>query len=70
MIRTTIKEMEPHTKQRFHFAVSSFSRVYGVGSVTSQMIDFCFDWATAETQAPLDGLVEVDMYFSKLWSNK
>ena len=61
--------MEPHTKQRFHFATSSFSRIYGVNHVTTDMIDFCYEWANTTEKAPLQGLTEVDVYFRNLWTN-
>ena len=64
----TIREMEPHTRQRFHFATSSFSRLYGVSRVTSQMIDFCAEWAAGDDKAPLDDLTNVDLYFRRLWT--
>lgn len=64
----TIREMEPHIRQRFHFAASSFSRLYGVSRVTSQMIDFCAEWAEGDGQAPLDDLTNVDVYFRRLWT--
>jgi len=64
----TIREMEPHTRQRFHFAVSSFSRMYGVDKATPEMIDFCAGWAEQTMPAPLEGLNEVDIYFRRLWN--
>ena len=64
----TIRGMEPRIRQRFHFAASSFSRIYGVSHVTLDMIDFCYDWAHTEEQAPLDCLIHVDRYFRKLWT--
>jgi len=67
MIPKTIRAMEPHTRQRFHFAASSFSRMYGVDKVTVEMIDFCVGWAEQTMPAPLEGLNEVDVYFKKLW---
>ena len=67
MIQRNIKEMEPHTKQRFRFATSAFSRMYGVGKVTQEMFDFCLTWAYTEEQAPLDCLNNVDRYFRRLW---
>ena len=67
MSPNTIREMAPHTKQRFHFAASSFSRIYGVNHVTGSMIDFCYLWALAEDKAPLDCLNHVDRYFRQLW---
>jgi len=63
----TIRGMEPHIRVRFHFATSSFSRMYGVNRVTLDMIDFCYDWAHTAQQAPLDCLHNVDHYFRELW---
>jgi hypothetical protein len=59
--------MEPHTRQRFHFAASSFSRMYGANKVTAEMIDFCVGWAEQTMPPPLEGLNEVDIYFRRLW---
>jgi hypothetical protein len=59
--------MEPRIRQRFHFAASSFSRMFGVDKVTPEMIDFCAGWAEQTMPAPLGGLNEVDIYFRKLW---
>ena len=59
--------MAPLTRQRFHFAWSSFSRMYGVSHVTTDMVDFCYDWALQEQVAPLDCLNHVDRYFRELW---
>ena len=66
----TIREMEPHTRQRFHFAASSFSRMFGVDKVTVEMIDFCAGWAEQTMPAPLEGLNEVDIYFRRLWDTR
>ena len=63
----TIREMEPHIRQRFHFAWSSFSRIYGVSHVTGSMIDFCHEWATQDEKTPLDCLYNVDRYFKEKW---
>ena len=63
----TIREMEPHTRRRFHFAASAFSRMFGVSHVTTNMIDFCYEWALHDEIAPLDDLNNVDRYFRKLW---
>ena len=62
-----IRGMEPHTRQRFHFATSSFSRIYGVNHVSSDMVDFCYEWALQDATAPLDCLNHVDRYFRQLW---
>ena len=59
--------MEPRIRQRFHFAASSFSRIFGVNRVTSEMIDFCIGWAEQTMPAPLEGMSEVDIYFKRLW---
>jgi len=67
MNQNTIREMAPHIRQRFHFASSAFSRIYGVAHVTTPMIDFCYDWALTEEVAPLDCLNHVDRYFRELW---
>jgi hypothetical protein len=64
---TTIRVMEPRIRQRFHFAASAFSRIFGVSHVSSDMIDFCYDWAHTEQKAPLDCLNHTDRYFRELW---
>ncbi len=64
---TIIREMEPHTRQRFHFAASAFSRIFGVNHVTGSMIDFCYEWASQDEVAPLDCLNHVDRYFRQKW---
>jgi hypothetical protein len=68
MTPNTIREMAPHTRKRFHFAASSFSRIYGVNKVTTDMIDFCLGWAEQTMPPPLEGLNEVDNYFKRLWN--
>ena len=67
MSPNTIREMEPRIRQRFHFAASSFSRIFGVNRVTSEMIDFCIGWVEQTMPAPLEGMSEVDIYFKRLW---
>ena len=69
MIPTTIRVMEPPTRQRFHFAASAFSRMFGVEHVSSSMIDFCYNWAQSDSVAPLDDLNNVDRYFRELWNH-
>ena len=63
----TIRGMAPLTRQRFHFAASAFSRIYGVAHVTGSMVDFCYNWALTEETAPLDCLTNSDIYFRQLW---
>ena len=64
----TIRGMAPPIRQRFHFASAAFSRIFGVDKVTSEMIDFCYNWALQEKVAPLDCLNHVDRYFRELWT--
>ena len=66
----TIRAMEPHTRQKFHFAWSSFSRIYGVSHVTTDMVDFCYDWAKTDEVAPLDCLNHTDRHFRELWNSQ
>jgi hypothetical protein len=66
----TIKAMEPHIRMRFHFAWSSFSRIYGVSHVSSDMVNFCYDWALQDNTSPLDCLNNVDRYFRELWNSQ
>lgn len=68
MTPINIKETEPHIRQRYHFALSAFSRMYGVNSVNLDMQRFCYDWAKGKEEAPLEGLQEVDRYFKELWA--
>ena len=62
-------EMEPRIKMRYIFAMSSFSRMYGVTYVESHtdVSRFCMTWAGTEEEAPLDRLSSVDFYFKDLW---
>jgi hypothetical protein len=63
MIPKIIRETEPHTRQRFHFAASAFVRMWGHGSLKdNRIIDFCVEWAQRTENAPLDNRV-VDQYF-------
>jgi len=62
--------MEPHIRQRYHFALSAFSRMYGVPNITSAMQYFCRDWAESNQESPLEGLQEVDRYFKDLWADR
>jgi len=63
----TIRGMAPHIRVRFHFATSSFSRIFGVDRVTADMIDFCYDWSFTDQKAPLNCLNHVDRYFREKW---
>ena len=60
--------MEPHTRRRFHFASSAFSRIFGIDKVTAEMIDFCYNWALQDKVSPLDCLNHTDRYFRELWT--
>lgn len=53
----------------FHFAMSSFARMFGVKGVTLKMKTFCKEWATWGASAPLESLTEVDQYFYHEFKN-
>ncbi len=70
MIPTIMMAMEPHTKIRYDFAMSSFSRMYGVKSISASESHsrFCKKWAdTGDENPPSGTLTEVDFYFRDLW---
>ena len=70
MILTIMMEMEPHIKARYNFAMSSFSRMYGVKTIFSSESHsrFCRKWAGTESESPPNGtLTEIDFYFRDLW---
>jgi hypothetical protein len=51
-------------KKRYHFAMSSFVRMYGHNIINNMDIkQFCKQWAQWNVNAPLSGLDEVDQYF-------
>ena len=63
MIPRSVKRMEPHTKQRFHFASSAFVRMWGHKSLNDhRIVEFCEVWAHRTEDAPLDSRL-VDQYF-------
>ena len=54
--------MEPHIKQRYHFAASAFVRMWGRGAMSDIKIkEFCMEWAYKDVDAPLSG--DMDQYF-------
>ena len=64
MIRKTIREMEPHIKQRYSFAASAFVRMWGHSSLYDlRIVEFCEVWAYKDVNAPLGSLYDVDRYF-------
>ena len=64
MIPTSTREMELHIRQRYNFALSSFTRVYGHSADNNPYYkEFCLEWSQRGTEAPLSGLNEVDQYF-------
>ena len=70
MIPKNTREMEPHIKQRYNFAVSSFVRMYGNNIIHNHSINqFCIEWSTWKDIAPLSGLDEVDQYFHYEYKN-
>jgi len=67
---TPTQEMEQRINMRYAFAMSSFSRMYGVNRVnsTKEIDKFCTKWSETEEQInPLCTLTEVDFYFRDLW---
>ena len=71
MITKIIKEMEPHIRQRYNFAMSAFSRMLGVRSAANDIHikQFCIEWSTWDVTAPLQGLDEVDQYMYYEYKN-
>lgn len=67
MIPKSTREMEPHIKQRYFFASSAFSRIYGVDRLSQEMLEFSHRWAETTMPAPTDCLHSVDRYFAQLW---
>jgi len=61
--------MDPQIKKRYHFALSSFSRMHGFKKIDSVMRQFCLEWSTSNVNAPLNGLDEVDQYFYYEYKN-
>ena len=63
MIRRNIKEMEPHIRQRFGFAASSFVRMWGHSCLNDyRSVEFCETWAYRTENAPLDNTL-LEQYF-------
>jgi hypothetical protein len=71
MTPKNIREMEPHIRQRYWFASSSFSRMLGVKTTMNDMHirQFCIDWSHWAVHAPLSGLDEADQYFYYEYKN-
>lgn len=62
--------MEPHIKQRYHFAASAYVRMHGYGIIHNHSINqFCIEWSKWEVNAPLDDLNKVDQYFHYEYKN-
>ena len=63
MIPRSVKEMEPHIRQRYHFAASAFVRMWGHSSLNDhKIVEFCEVWAYRTENAPLDNHI-LDQYF-------
>ncbi len=54
MTPKNIREMEPHIRQKYHFALSAFSRMYGVRTASNDIHikQFCFEWSQWDVNAP------------------
>ena len=61
--------METNFKTRFDFAMSSFSRMYGVNKVRTSpdITRFCTKWAKTEEEYPTGSLTSIDFYFRDNW---
>lgn len=61
--------METNFKTRFDFAMSSFSRMYGVNKVRTSpdITRFCTKWAKTEEEYPAGSLTSIDFYFRDNW---
>jgi len=71
MTLTNTMAMEPHIRARYNFAMSSFSRMYGVNRVLSSedIGRFCIKWANEyDKTAPTGSLTDVDFYFRDFWN--
>lgn len=55
-------------KSRYGFAMSAFSRMYGVQSTNDspRIRKFCKEWAESEHKTPEGNLTDVDFYFKNL----
>ena len=69
MIPKSIKETEPHIKQRYGFAASAFVRMWGHSSLHDRrIVEFCEVWARKDIEAPLDANVDQYFYYEfKTW---
>ena len=61
--------MHIHNKKRYHFALSAFSRLYGLQKIDWSIRQFCLEWSDWQVDAPLSGLNEVDQYFYHEYKN-
>ena len=61
--------MHIHNKKRYHFALSAFSRLYGLQKIDWSIRQFCLEWSDWQVDAPLSGLDEVDQYFYHEYKN-
>ena len=70
MNQISMTGMELRIRSRYDFAMSSFSRMYGVkGVLNSPNIQtFCIEWANTSKDTPEGSLTKVDFYFRDLWA--
>ena len=56
-------------KHRYGFAMSAFSRMYGVSKVNdaTNIHRFCHKWAESDLPTPEGTLVSINFYFKDLW---
>lgn len=61
--------MHIQNKQKYNFALSSFSRMYGFQKIDWSIRQFCLEWSNWGVNSPLSGLTEVDQYFYHEYKN-
>lgn len=64
-----IKRKMDNYKQRYHFLLSCFSRIYGVHKVDPQMIYFCKEWARSDKEIPRIDLNQLDRFIHEQYES-
>lgn len=63
-------QWSPELKKRYHFVLSSFSRMYGPNHITMEMMHFSYMWANSTCNNPDGKLTTIDFYFRDLWMKR
>ena len=68
---TPTQEMDQRIRMKFAFAMSSFGRMFGPSSISSEMRELCNQWSQDDDDGPPRAdLYTVDRYFLDLWRNR